>query len=335
MWTTASVMGPALGGWFAERWHWSWMFWINLPLCLIAWLITDSKLKRLPRHERPHALDFPGAGLLVTASVLFQLALSQGGVRFPWFSSQILGMFAVAALTTGLLAWRLRTAKEPLIPTTLLSNRIVRTGSTCVGVTMAVYVALSVYLPIYFETVHGLSATASGLALLPLMTCPTIGAIAAGRAMTRVRHYKRVPVAGLALAAVSLAPMFFFPASLPFFLVEILLSLVATGVGAVFPVTTVSVQNAVAPHELGTATSLVTFARNLGSALGVAVFGAIVIGGEHARPAGAPADLAILFGWTFLAGTAGFLAALLLMTRLEERPLRGHGASADSGTREQ
>lgn len=335
MWTTASVMGPALGGWFAEKWHWSWMFWINLPLCLIAWLITDSKLKRLPRHERPHALDFPGAGLLVAASVLFQLALSQGGVRFPWFSGPILGMLAAAAVTTGLLAWRLRTAKEPLIPTTLLSNRIVLTGSTCVGVTMAVYVALSVYLPIYFETVHGLSATASGLALLPLMTCPTIGAIAAGRAMTRVRHYKRVPVAGLALAAVSLAPMFLLPAGLPFFLVEILLSLVATGVGAVFPVTTVSVQNAVAPHELGTATSLVTFARNLGSALGVAVFGAIVIGGEHGRPTGAPADLATLFGWTFLAGAVGFLAALLLMTRLEERPLRGHGASAESGTRDQ
>ncbi len=325
MWTTASLAGPVLGGWFAEKWHWSWMFWINLPLCLAAWLIIDSKLRRLPRHERPHQLDFPGAILLVAASILFQLALSQGGARYPWLSGPILGLFAGAAVATALLVWRLKTAKEPLISYTLLSNRIVLTGACSVGMTMAVYVALSIYLPTYFEAVHGFSASQSGLALLPLMTCPTIGALTAGRAMSRVRHYKFVPVTGLAIASMALLPMFFWPDGLSVTTIELLLMLAATGVGAVFPVTTVSVQNAVALHELGTATSLVTFTRNLGSALGVAAFGAIVIGGEHARTGSAvatAAEFASLFRWTFLAGSLGFLIALLVMSRMEERPLR-------------
>ncbi len=326
MWTTASLMGPVLGGWFAEKWHWSWMFWINLPLCLLAWLVTDSKLKRLPRHERPHQLDFIGAFLLVAGSVLFQLALSWGGSRYPWNSTPILGLFAGTAIMIGLLIQRLRTAREPLIPYTLLSNKIVLTGSASVGMAMGVYIALSVYLPVYFESVRGFSASQSGLALLPLMMCPTIGAVAAGRAMARVRRYKIVPLIGLGLSAAALLPMFFWPRDLSMATIEILLTLVAIGVGAVFPVTTVSVQNSVAMHELGTATSLVTFARNLGSALGVAIFGVIVIGGDYS-PSGASGalgnkDLANLFSWTFLAGSLGFLLALTAMSRMEERPLR-------------
>ena len=202
---------------------------------------------------------------------------------------------------------------------------------------MAVYIALAIYLPIYFESVRGFTATQSGLSLLPLMMCPTIGAMAAGRAMAHLPHYKIVPLTGLALAAMALAPMFYWPRDLPLLAIELSLSLVAIGVGAVFPVTTVSVQNSVAPHELGTATSLITFARNLGSALGVATFGAIVIGGEigasAARRPTAPdggADLANLFGWTFLAGSIGFLLAFFLLSRMEERPLRQRNTDAET-----
>ena len=193
---------------------------------------------------------------------------------------------------------------------------------------MAVYVALSIYLPIFFESLRGFSATQSGLALLPLMVCPTFGAIAAGRAMARVRHYKIVPLTGLALAAAALVPIFLWPLTLSMTTIELLLSVVAIGVGAVFPVTTVSVQNAVELHELGTATSLLTFTRNLGAALGVAIFGAIVIGGGAARGgqnpigAGAAAPSADAFSWIFLAGSMGFVLALICMALMEERPLR-------------
>ncbi len=326
MWTTASLLGPALGGWFAGHGHWTWMFWINLPICLAAFLITDAKLKRLPRRERPHQLDFPGAFFLVAASALFQLALSWGGSRYPWGSAPVLGLFAAAAAMAVLLALRLKSAKEPLIPLPLLSNNVVLTGCAAVGMTMAVFISLSIYLPIYFETVRGLTASQSGLALLPLMVCTTFGAVAGGRAMGRVRRYKLVPVAGLALSALAMLPLFLWPLDLSLTTIELLLGLVAAGSGAVFPVTTVSVQNAVEMHEMGTATSLITFLRNLGAALGVAICGAIVVGGgaaQSAVDAAGAAALADTFRWAFLAGAIGFLLALLILLMMEERPMRG------------
>ncbi len=328
MWTTASLLGPVLGGWFADTWGWRWMFWINLPLCLAAFAFTDSRLKRLPRNERPHSLDFPGAALLVAASTLFQLLLSSGGVRFAWLSWQIAALLAAFALTTTLLVWRLRTAREPLISYTLLSNNVVLTGAASVGIAMAAYVALSIYLPVYFEMIYGLTPSQSGFAMLPLMVCPTIGAMAGARALLRVRRYRRVPMAGMALAALALTPISVWPGGLPLFVVEALLVLVAVGVGAVFPVTTVSVQNAVDLHELGTATSLLTFTRSLGAAFGVALFGAIsLLNHSSNTPAGALADAnfkAVVenFRWMFFAGAVGFGLALLTISRMREQPLR-------------
>ena len=329
MWTTASVMGPVLGGWFAAGWGWRWMFWINLPLCLIAFLVTDRRLKRLPRRERPHALDYPGAVLLVASAILFQLFLTSGGVRFAWLSAPSLGLLGATVVSIAALVWKLRTAREPLIPYTLLSNNIVLTGSASVGVAMASYIALSIYLPIYFETIRGLGAAGSGLALMPLMVCPTIGALGAARALVRMRRYTLVPVTGLLCAAAALLPLFVWPQALPFSAVELLLSIVAAGVGAVFPTTTVSVQNAVEPHQLGTATSLVTFSRSLGATIGVAVFGAIVIGaganevyGANAMGAGQADFFVEKFRWIFLAGSGGFALSALILLRMKPQPLR-------------
>jgi len=131
---------------------------------------------------------------------------------------------------------------------------------------------------------------------------------------------------GLLIAAAALIPLFMSPLGLSILTIEILLGIVATGVGAVFPVTTVSVQNAVPRHELGTATGLVTFLRNLGAAFGVAIFGTIVIAGAGSAEApghgisGGP-EFVERFRWIFLCGAAGFVAAFLTLWRMEERPL--------------
>ena len=330
MWTGSSLMGPVLGGYLAERWHWSLIFWINLPLCVAAFLMTNNKLKKIPRHERPHALDFAGAVLLVAASVLVQLMLSWGGTRYAWSSAPVLGLLAASVIATALFIWRLKTAAEPLIPLSLLSNKIVLSATSSVGLAMAVFVALSIYVPVYFETVLGLSATQSGLGLLPLMMCTTIGALASGRAMAYLDRYKFVPLIGLLIGSAAMLPLFIWPTGLSLTVIEILLSIVATGVGAVFPVTTVSVQNAVSAHELGTGTALITFLRNLGAAAGVAVFGTIVICGSGHSPemAGAAAltvDAAYIqqFSYVFLAGALGLFAAALVLWTMEERPLAG------------
>jgi EmrB/QacA subfamily drug resistance transporter len=330
MWTGSSLLGPVLGGFLAEMWHWSLIFWINLPLCVAAFLMTNGKLKKAPRHERPHALDFAGAFLLVLASVLIQLMLSWGGTRYAWTSAPVLALLIASGLATAAFIWRLKTAAEPLIPLSLLSNKVVLTATSSVGLTMAVFVALSIYVPVYFETILGMSATQSGLALLPLMVCTTIGALAAGRAMAYLDRYKFVPLIGLLLGGLAMLPLFIWPTGLSITMIEVLLSIVAIGVGAVFPVTTVSVQNAVSSHELGTGTALITFLRNLGAAGGVAVFGTIVIGGsgqapEMAGALGLTADAAFIeqFSYVFLAGALGLLAAALVLWTMEERPLAG------------
>ena len=302
------------------------IFWINLPLCLAAYLMTDRKLKTLPRHERPHKLDFIGAVLLVIASVLFQLFLSWGGTRYPWGSSIILMLGAASIGFTALLVLRLNTADEPLIPYSLMRNPVVLIGSSAVGVTMGVFVGLMIYVPIYFESIRNISATYSGLSLLPLTICTTIGAVAAGRGMSRLEHYKVVPLVGLVIAALGLLPIFFWPVDLSILSVEILLGIVATGVGAVFPVTTVSVQNSVGRHDLGTATSLVTFMRNLGAAAGVAIFGTIAIGGATVAPdlghhVQLSPDVVDRFRWIFLVGAVGFVIAFVTLLQMEERPL--------------
>src|SRR6185295_4322322 len=118
--------GPALGGFIAEYLHWSVIFWMNIPLGIIAVVMTFTLLRGLPRHDRPHRLDFLGAALIMAASSSFMLALSMGGVNYPWTSAPILGLLAAAVILGAAFIARLRTAPEPLIPLTILVDREVR-----------------------------------------------------------------------------------------------------------------------------------------------------------------------------------------------------------------
>lgn len=328
MWTTSSLAGPILGGYFAEKWHWSLIFWLNMPICLLAYLMLNAKLKRLPRNERPHKLDFAGAVLLVTASVLLQLALLSGGVRYPWLSVEVVGLLACGLLAAGLFVWRLLTATEPLVPLVLFANKVFRTAATASGFAMGVSVALTIYVPVHFENVLGLSASESGVALVPLMVGTTIGALTSGRLMIRVVHYRRVPIFGLLAAILCLVPIALAPAGLSMLQLELLFGAAAVGIGTVFPVSMISVQNSVAKHQLGTATAAVAFMRNFGSAIGVAIFGAIVIGGGASVIGGRGAkvmptgeSLIGVFQWIFMAAILGLMLAALLISMMPERPL--------------
>jgi EmrB/QacA subfamily drug resistance transporter len=334
---TSSVAGPVLGGFFAEHLHWSVIFWINLPLGLLAFAMTNAKLRRLPRHERPHRLDVLGAALLTSATVALMLALTWGGLRYPWASGPMLGLVAASALFSAAFAYRLLHAAEPLIPLAVLANPVVRAGtlSACFG--MGTFIGLTIYVPLYFEAVRSISASQTGLALIPLMVGTVIGATASGRAMARVKHYRRLPVAGLTVAVAATLTLAFGADRLAFPVLEITLAAISIGLGTLLPVTTVAIQNAVLPHQLGTATATMNFFRQVGGAILVAAFGAIVFGGAGAgRPgltletlAGAGRNGAALgetFRWVFLAAAAGLAAALLFLLTMEERPLRGAAA---------
>ena len=335
---TSSVVGPVLGGLFADHLHWSVIFWINLPLGLGAfWMVWDV-LRRLPRHDRKHRLDVLGAVLMVGATVAAMLALTWGGAgTYPWGSAAVLGLFAVSLVLWVLFAIRLLTAEEPLIPLAVMFNPVVGTGTAAAFCVMGSFIGLSIYVPVYLEGVIGLSASNSGLALMPLMAGTVTGANIAGRFMARIAHYKRTPLVGLVVATAALVGFALHPAGLPLWLVEVLLAAIGLGLGTVLPVTTISIQNAVAMHQLGTATACMNFFRSLGSAIVVAGFGAIVLGAIGGRGRSAenlgeltPAmrdGLVGAFHWLFLAAAVGLALGFVWLLLMEERPLRS-GAAA-------
>jgi EmrB/QacA subfamily drug resistance transporter len=330
---TASVAGPVLGGFFAEHFHWSLIFWINLPLGVAAYLMTTRALRLLPRHERPHQIDVLGALLMVVATVAILLALSWGGTTYAWTSAQILALFAVSVLTWGLFALRLARAPEPFIPLSVLGHPVVRNGviSTFFGV--GAMVGLTIYVPLYFEAVLGLTASGSGAALIALAAGTVGGATLSGQIMARVTHYKRTAVVGLGLATLLTLFIAIKPTGLSLLVFEILLAAIGIGLGTIFPISTTSIQNAVPPHQMGTATGVLNFSRSLGGAILVAVFGAVFLsiavadaGGtsvESIIARGTGMDFTPVFRGVFLAASCSLLLSLIFMIRMHELPLRG------------
>jgi EmrB/QacA subfamily drug resistance transporter len=326
----SSLLGPVLGGVIADHLHWSLIFWVNLPLGVLAFLMSNAALKKLPRHERPHRLDVPGALLLALASVSLLLALSWGGVRYPWSSAPILALLAASAAFWVLFSLRLLRAREPLIPLTVLGNPIVRGTTTFGSCSMGTLIALTIFLPVYFEVVLRLTPSQSGLALIPLTIGTVFGATLCGQTMGRVTHYKRVPMAGLSIAVVCSVVLTFFAEAMPLAAVEALLAAISVGIGTSLPISMVALQNSVVPHEMGTATATMNFFRQLAGALMVALFGAIVLGGRPGASAGPdslseslPGAAAGSFHWMFAVASVSLATALLFLARMEERPLRG------------
>lgn len=338
VWVTSGVGGPVLGGILAEHAHWSLIFWINVPLGLAAAITTQIYLKRIPRHERKHKLDVLGAGLMMASAIPVLLALTWGGTRYPWLSPIVLGLIALSLIISFLFAWRLARAPEPFLPVAVLRNPIMRWGTMAASSAMGVSIGLTIIVPLYFEVVHKLSATESGLALIPLaLTTP--GSLLSGQAMMYWKHYKRAPVIGLVLSLIALSVLVWRP-DLPLVYVTVILCVVGTACGLVYPITTVSIQNAVPHYQMGVAMGAMNFFRSLAAAFVVAVLGAIVLAGLGATPErgsgvsllaatvnAAGPDVAHAFRWVFFAALVFMAISLVALLLMEERPLRGAPAA--------
>jgi sugar phosphate permease len=307
-----------------------------VPMGAVALVMTDRALRRLPRYERPHRLDLLGAALMVAAALMLLVALAWGGRRYPWGSPQIVAMIAASALLWGLFALRLARAPEPFIPAGMLRDRVVRAIVVAAFFAIGTIIGLTIMTPLYLGLVLGLNASQSSVALIAFVVGTTFGSVIAGRLLVRFVRYKRVPVVGLAIAVVSISALAIDPAGLSLVGVSAILFLAGTGVGPMYPVTTVVIQNVVPPHHTGTATGTLNFFRQLGGAIIVAAFGAIVLGalggaGDAAALealAGANrmgVDFAATFRWVFIAAAAFLGLAALAMMAVEERPLRGKG----------
>jgi MFS family permease len=333
----STVGGPILGGFIAEHLHWSWIFWFNLPLCGLAFLLTHNVLQRLPRHDRWHSLDVLGMALMVGAAIALMLALTWGGRRYAWGSPQILALLVASITLWVLFAWRVMTAEEPFIPLSVLRDGATRVGTMTAFFAVGVVIALTIVLPLYAQLALGLSVSESAWAIIALQGAATVTSVVGGRLLVRFTHYKRIPLVGLLLSIAALVPLAIAPTGLSSWAALGLIALVGLGLGPTFPFTVVVVQNAVALHQLGVATGTMNFFRALGSTFIVSCFGAIVLAGApvvRGLSTGAVlagVDAAEAFRWVFAATIGCLVVALASVLALEERPLRG---SAHRSTRD-
>jgi len=332
VWVSAGIGGPVLGGVIAEHLHWSVIFWINVPLVLLAVGILLPKLKKLPIHHKPRALDWPGGLLLMAAAITFLLVLTWGGNRYAWLSPTLVALMGAVLVFAGFFVWHARRASEPFLPLPLLTGPVVPFAVTGAACAIGVLVGLTVQLPIYYESVYHLSASGAGLALIPIVALSVPGATAAGRVMMHMTHYKWVALLGLSIGAVAAAAVAIVT-PLPLWGLLVLVSVVALGLGTVFPVAVVSVQSAVARHQVGTVTGAMNFFRSLMAAVSVALFTAILfaaLGGVSASPLDhadltltPSADMVEAFRYVFVAAAVLLGVGALAVWRMEERALGG------------
>jgi EmrB/QacA subfamily drug resistance transporter len=329
---TAGASGPALGGFIAQYLHWSVIFWINLPLGLLSFALSNAQLKRLPRHDRPHRLDLLGAGLVVAATVALMMLVDLGGKHFAWISPPIL---ALAVISLAGLSWfglRLRRVAEPLVPLGVLSNPIVIFAILAHSLGSSSIMLLNVFVPIFLQLLLGVSASHSGLLLMTLMFSFNVGAGISGQITAHIRHYKVTPTIGLAFALAGALVLGITAGRLPLGAIEVLLTVIGLGFGTVPPVATVSLQNAVELTQLGAATASLNFVRSLAGTIFVGVFGALLAGRlvqagtDSGLLVAHQAALAQAFQVIFFGAAGGFALSLLALWRMAERPLQAERA---------
>jgi EmrB/QacA subfamily drug resistance transporter len=338
VWVAAGIAGPVLGGVFAEHLHWSMIFWINLPLGLASLAMLLPRMGKIPVFHRRRRVDWLGGVLLMAAAVVFMLVLTWGGNRYLWLSPVILAMIGASVALALAFVWHARNAEEPFLPLPLMGGTVVPYAMATGGCAMGAMIGLTVHLPLYYEVVYHLGASATGLALIPLAAVSTGGAAIAGRAMARAKHYKRVAIIGTLVAALAAGALAI--AAMPLWAMLLLLSVFALGLGTAFPVSVVSIQNAVARSQVGTATGAMNFFRALMASFTVAAFSAILLmalgadislGGEHRGPVSsiAVADMVAAFRYVFAAAAALMAFGSLCMMLMEEKPLAGPAAQIE------
>ncbi len=202
VWVAGGILGPVLGGVFAEHLHWSMIFWINVPLALAALAMLLPKMGKIPVFHRHRKVDWLGGVLLMASAVVVMLVLTWGGNRYLWLSPTILSMVGAAVALALAFVWHAGRADEPFLPLPLLGGTVAPYAIAAGGCALGAIMGLTVHLPLYYEVVYHLTASQAGLALIPLAAISTCGAAIAGRTMARARHYKRVAIVGTSFAAV-------------------------------------------------------------------------------------------------------------------------------------
>ncbi|MGC4762004.1 MDR family MFS transporter [Micromonospora sp. DT46] len=271
----SSVAGPLVGGYFAET-DWRWIFYINVPLGILAIIVCSRVLRLIPFTRRDHSIDWLGAALLVAGVSSLLLALSWGGNEYAWGSGVIIGLFVAGAVLGVLFVLQEARVAEPILPLRLFRSATFALANSAGFVLGLVMFGSIIFIPLYLQIVRGASPTRSGLLMLPMMAGIIVTSVLTGRAMSRIGRYKWFPVSGAAVLLVGMLLFTRLEVDTSLWVAFGYMVVIGVGLGLCMQSLILAVQNSVSMRDLGAGTSSATFFRSLGGSFGVAILGAVL-----------------------------------------------------------
>ena len=271
----SSVAGPAIGGFLTQSYSWRWCFYVNVPVGIVALVVTSTVLN-LPFRRVNHRVDYAGAALQVGAVGAILLVTIWGGVSYSWTSAPIIGLALGGVLLIVLFIRQEKRASEPVLPLRLFRNSVFNATNVAGFLAGMAMFGGTVFMPLFLQLVTGVSPTLSGLLVLPMMAGVTASSVSIGRLITRTGRYKVWPLIGSVLMPTGMYLLSFMTAATPRWEAGAFMLVLGLGMGMIMPVLIVAIQNATDQADMGTATSANTFFRSMGMSFGVAVFGTIM-----------------------------------------------------------
>ena len=270
----STVLGPLIGGLITQYLSWQWVFYVNVPVGIVALIVTAIALPTV-RNRISHVIDYLGAAALSIAATCLVLFTSLGGTTLPWSSATIIAFGVGGVVVTLLFILIERSASEPVIPLRLFRNKVFSVASAIGFVVGFAMFGVLTFLPQFLQLVKGITPTASGLRLLPLMGGLFGASMISGQFIARGGRYKKYPVLGTFLMTIGLYLMSTVGVQTSQWVMALFMLVFGIGLGLVMQVLVLAVQNSVGYEDLGTATASANFFRMIGGSFGVAVFGAI------------------------------------------------------------
>jgi EmrB/QacA subfamily drug resistance transporter len=321
IYAVSSIAGPVVGGLFVDHLSWRWVFWINPPLGVIAFLLCRHALKLLPIPHLHRRIDYPGAVLLIAAVSCWLFVLSSGGRQLAWTAPLMVALIGAGLMLGGLLVLRERRAPDPILAPRLFANPVVRQAWLASAVITMAQLATGVLMPSFLQLVLGVSAAQSGIMLLPMMAGTVIGSFSSGRIMRRTGRYRPVALSAIFLALAAQLLLAYEAQALSTPMILLAIGLVGLGFGPTFPAMMVAGQNGAELRDIGVVTSMIAFFRTLGGSFGIAILWSILIGTLSSQLA---AEHAAALGNALLDQAGGSLAALPEATRHLLAPALAH-----------